>query len=367
MKKILHIQVFPKMSGVQKVSLDILKFLSESEYEKHIVFSADMNENDKNHCKRLFENIGCKVIFLDSLKRSIGIHDISTIKDLYSLCKREKYDIVHTNSTKPGIVGRIAATMAGVPKVIHTVHGLAFHKFVKFPKWQFYWLCEMIGSLFCDKIVVVNKYYLKYFKWFKNKTVTIYNGVDFSQKPLWNICREDNEIRILFVGRLSLPKDPLTMLRAFNIVANEREGVRLTIVGDGELEVECRNYIKNNQLENKVVMEGWQNIVEGYYASHDIFITTSIYEAFGLVFLDAGYYQLPTIATSVEGIPEVIEDQITGLLSAPKDVEEIAFNLIKLIDNKQLRKDMGEQAKKHVMEKFDVSQMVKSYYDIYNS
>jgi glycosyltransferase involved in cell wall biosynthesis len=181
MKKILHIQVLPKLTGVQRISLEILKGLPHDEYDKYILFSNNGVDNTlKLICREAFEKSGIKVLFCHTLYREIGIRDIQAFIEIYKLCKQEKFDIVHTHSTKPGIIGRIAATLAHVPYVIHTVHGLAFHSFVKFPKWHFYWICEMVASFFCDNIIIVNNYYCKYFKLFKSKVVTIYNGVDFS-------------------------------------------------------------------------------------------------------------------------------------------------------------------------------------------
>jgi hypothetical protein len=181
MKKILHIQVLPKLSGVQRISLEILKNLPNAEYEKYVLFSNDtVDENLKTQCVEAFQKEGVKVLFSKYMYRKIGLKDIFTFFEIYKLCRQEQFDIVHTNSTKPGIIGRIPAKLAHVPLVIHTVHGLAFHKFIKFPKWQFYWFCEMFASFFCDKIVLVNKYYAQYFKLFKAKLITIYNGSDFS-------------------------------------------------------------------------------------------------------------------------------------------------------------------------------------------
>lgn len=325
-----------------------------------------MDSVNKNYCKTQFEKIGCRVIFLDSLKREIGVHDVKAFKDIYNLCKREKFDIVHTNSTKPGIIGRIAAKMANTPKVIHTVHGLAFHEFLKFPKWQFYWLCEMVASPFCDKIAFVNRYYTKYFKWFKKKTEVIYNGIDFSLlPPPERLEYNKRKVKLLFVGRLSEPKDPITMLSAFKIAHKCCHNLTLTIVGDGELGKDCKKYVEDNDLINYVKFEGWQNDVTRYYQSHDIFITTSIFEAFGLVFLDAGFYKLPTVATNVEGIPEVIEDKITGFLSPPKDVNKMAENILKLASDEDLRGLLGENARKRVLSKFTSEKMVDSYKELY--
>lgn len=366
MKKILHIQVLPKLSGAQKISLEIFKTLPNDQFEKWILFSDSTEAGDQQACIDAFEATGAKVILSSKLKRAIGISDFAATKEIYTLCKKEKFNIVHTHSTKPGIVGRIAATMARVPMVIHTVHGLAFHKFIKFPKWQFYWACEMVASLFCDKIIMVNKFYGKYFVWFKRKTSTIYNGIDFSQ--LINIEKQENKYpRVLFVGRLDEQKDPLTLLRAAKIVVAKHPETILTLVGDGELYGKCTDFIYENNLGDNIKLEGWQNQVSKYYASHDIFAAPSIYESFGLMFVEAGFYNLPIVASNVEGIPEVVADNQTGFLCNAKDVATLASNIIKLIEDKQLRDRMGQTAKNRVKKLFSNKQMTKKYIDIYKS
>ena len=149
--KILHIQVLPKLSGVQRVSLEIMKSLPDSQYDKWILFSDSTDVGDREQCEREFRRAGVRVISSNKMKRAIGLSDIGAVREIYRLCRRERFDIVHTHSTKPGVVGRIAATLARTPRVIHTVHGLAFHKFVGLPRWLFYWGCEMFASLFCDR------------------------------------------------------------------------------------------------------------------------------------------------------------------------------------------------------------------------
>ena len=117
MKKILHIQVLPKLSGAQKVSLDILRSLP-TEYDKYILFGDLLDSGDKADCIKQFEKVGVKVLLLSELKREICWNDIYAFWKIFKLCKKEKFDIVHTNSTRPGIIGRIAATLAGVPLVV---------------------------------------------------------------------------------------------------------------------------------------------------------------------------------------------------------------------------------------------------------
>lgn len=367
-KKILHIQVLPKLSGVQKISLEIFKNLSDDEYEKWIFFSADMDEDNKNICTKAFEAVGTKVVFSQRLRREISFRDFPAFWEIYRLCKKERFDIVHTNSTKPGIIGRIAATFAGIPLVIHTVHGLSFHDFTKFPKWQFYWFCEMLASIFCHKIVLVNQYYKKHFKWFDGKVTTIHNSLDFSEFPdTQSIEREKSPAKILFVGRLDEQKDPITLLQAAKKVIKTAPQTLFTLVGDGSKYDECKLFIGQNNLENNVFLEGWKTDVLKYYPTHDIFCSSSIYEAFGLIFLEAGYYGLPVVTTNVEGISEVVINEHTGLLSAPKDADKLAENILKLLKNNKLRKDYGENAKKWVTTQFAIDKMVKEYAKMYKN
>lgn len=370
MKKILHILVLPKMAGSQKIALEILRGLPDTEYDKWVLFSAkeDTSPAESDYCEERFREAGARVLYSKHMKRAIGPRDIPATREIYRLCRKERFDIVHTHSTKPGIIGRFAATLAGVPLVIHTVHGLAFHQFVKFPKWQFYWCCEMIASLFCHKIVLVNRFYRKHFKAFRHKTQTVYNGVDFGLLPApLPAADEPGHPKILFVGRLDRPKDPLTLLKAARIVVDRIPQARFTLVGDGEKYDECVKFVRDNGLEENVTLAGWQDNVAPFYASHRIFVAPSIYESFGLMFVEAGYYRLPVVATCVEGIPEIVLDNKTGLLSEPGDPEKIAGNIIRLIDDPALRRQMGQAAYEYVTGEFSAEKMVEQYRKIYEN
>lgn len=367
MKKILHIQVLPIFSGVQRISYDILKSLPSSDYEKTIMFSLQGTNEQRVIIKNYFNNIGVKVVFSKYLVREINLKkDWYAFFEIYSFCKKEHFDIVHTNSTKPGIIGRLAATFAKVPLVIHTVHGIAFNKFISFPKRQFYWLCEIFASCFCHRIVLVNDYYKKYFKIFKHKLTKIYNGVDYAKfSSIKEVAHDDGKIRVLFVGRLDLQKNPLSLLKTAKIILEKRKDVLFTLVGDGEFYGACKNYIEENNLIENVTLSGWSSEPEKFYSESDIFMASSIYESFGLMFLEAGFFSLPSCATNVEGIPEVISDGITGLLCNPNDEESMANNILKLCNDKELRVKMGKAAKKRSEEFFNIENMTNAYKQIY--
>ena len=172
-------------------------------------------------------------------------------------------------------------------------------------------------------------------------------------------------VKILFVGRLDAQKDPLTLLQsAYEVIQNEPETC-FTLVGDGELYRDCKDFIKNTNLENNVFLAGWQDDVAEYYQTHHIFAASSIYEAFGLMFVEAGYYKLAVAATNVEGVPEVVEDNVTGLLSPPRDPHLLAQNILYLIRNKEQRKYMGENGYRRVTSLFSSKQMIEKYQELY--
>jgi glycosyltransferase involved in cell wall biosynthesis len=155
------------------------------------------------------------------------------------------------------------------------------------------------------------------------------------------------------------------MLQAAQEVLIEEPKTCFTLVGDREQYKICDKFIKNNHLENNDYLAGWQSDVTSYYRTHHIFMASSIYEAFGLIFVEAGYYKLPVVATNVEGIPEVIEDKVTGLLSPPRNSHVLAQNTLKLIRNREQRIYMGEMAYKRVTSMFSSTYMVKQYKKLY--
>ena len=171
--------------------------------------------------------------------------------------------------------------------------------------------------------------------------------------------------KILFVGRLDKQKNPLMLLEVAKEVILRYPRTIFTIIGDGEKYMECKNYIDDNELSRNVFLAGWQNYVQSYYKSHDMFIMTSIYEALGLIFLEAGFHRLPTVATNVEGIPEVVLHQETGLLSSPTDVPAMIDNVCYLIEHPDERIRMGNNAFTYVTTHFTSSLMAEKYRQLY--
>ncbi|MGL9750643.1 MAG: hypothetical protein ACR5LC_03615 [Symbiopectobacterium sp.] len=112
----MHVQVIPKLSGVQQVSLDILSNLY-GDYDQYVIFGGSYEATPEFIAR--FESKGITVLFVKSLRREIGCLDINATCELFHLFKKYKFDIIHTNSTKPGIIARLSAKMAVCDYVIH--------------------------------------------------------------------------------------------------------------------------------------------------------------------------------------------------------------------------------------------------------
>ncbi|MDR9888880.1 glycosyltransferase family 4 protein [Pseudenterobacter timonensis] len=364
--KIAHVQVIPKLSGVQQITLDILSGLDRNskcagEITDKTVICGEIFDND---FVELFSVQGIKIISIPSLKREIGLHDVKCFFELYKLFRNEQYNIVHTNSTKPGIIARIAAKCAGTKRVIHTVHGIAFHAHANIISRLIFYILENIATLFGDVNITVNKLYTKYYPFVKSKV--IYNGVDFEKlTPVKNT--KINEMHFAFFGRLDEQKNPLEFIKAVKIVLNTYSGPikpKFTLAGDGELRNKCCQMVADFNLQDKIYMPGWINDKSKFLNEVDVLCQPSKWEAFGLVFVEAAYFGIPSIATNVEGIPEVVLPSETGILY-DGGAEALAACMLSYLTDRQLLAEHGINAKKYVTQNFTKEKMVSEYCSVY--
>lgn len=364
--KIAHVQVIPKLSGVQQITLDILSGLDKdyNETDQAIEKVVICGEFIDNNFVDVFKNEGIKLIPIPSLKRNIGLHDIKCFIELYKLFKNNKYDIVHTNSTKPGIIARIAAKCAGSKRIIHTVHGIAFHVHTHVLTRVIYYVLENIATLFGDVNVTVNKKYTKYYPFVKSKV--IYNGVDFN-KLIPQKRNTANELHFAFLGRLDEQKNPLEFIKAASIVLSKYTGQikpTFTLAGDGELREKCSRLIAELNLNDKISMPGWVKDKNKFFNTIDVLCQPSKWEAFGLVFVEAAYFGIPSIATDVEGIPEVVLASETGMLYKG-GAEALAETILFYLNNNDMVVEHGNNAKNYVTKHFSKERMISEYSSIY--
>ena len=206
----------------------------------------------------------------------------------------------------------------------------------------------------------------------KKKTINVIPfGVDTKLlKNLNNKKRIYNKskIKIGFVKHLQPKYGPHVLLVAFKKVVNEYPNVELIIVGKGYLENKLKNMAINLKIENKVKFLGYypQNKIKDVYLDIDIFVMPSKSEAFGVAAIESQSMEIPVVASRIGGIPEAVQDGITGILVKPGDSDELADELMRLIKNDEMRFKMGVNGRKFVKKNYEwannVDQMEKIYF-----
>ncbi len=374
--KILHVQVSPVFSGAVKFSFDILSNLDKEKYDPYIIYSntEPVNQNLKDEFIKRFEQNGIKTIGSKYLKRKISFADIRSVFELYYIIKGISPDIVNSISSKPWIICSLLSLFVKRPRFIHTIQGLSWHSGISFFKRKFYYFLEWFAALGNDKIVFVNRLYMKDFKYFADKSVYIPNCLEFRKADSFS-NEESVDVRLLFIGRIDPQKDILTLLKAFNLVVRKSLliNIYLDIVGDdtigeGHELLKAKEFIaKNPGLSRLVRFHGWHSNIDPFLAKSNIFISTSIYEGFGIVFLEAGNYYLPVISTNVDGIPEVVRHGSGGLLAHKYDYIQIAEYIETLCLDKTLRLKMGQSHGSYVRTNFSKDLIVSKYDELYTN
>ena len=146
----------------------------------------------------------------------------------------------------------------------------------------------------------------------------------------------------------------------------ENKNCKLVLVGDGSQKESLKIFAKSNNLDDSIVFTGWSTDVDKFYSVADAYVMTSIWESFGLVFLDAMRHKLPIVATNTQGIPEVVKDGVTGLLSPVNDPVAIFENLNKIAKDKELRKTLGEAGHERLNQEFSYDKFIREHLNLYD-
>ena len=224
---VLHLITKLEIGGAQKHTIHTVEKLDKTKYNVFLVSSNDGPLNQ--HARSLNE---VTFIELSELKREISlINDIRVIFKLVKLLKEYKIDIIHTNSSKAGIVGRIAAKIARIPVILHTVHGFGFHDYQPAIIKQLYVNLERFTSRFTDKLIAVSSYNVK--KGLVNKIatedkyITIHSGINIESFSNVNVNKEHlrgslgikgDEAVVGNIGNFKPQKNPLDFVKMANIV-----------------------------------------------------------------------------------------------------------------------------------------------------
>ncbi len=374
MKKIrvLHLITRLAVGGAQDNTLITIKKHNRDLFDVHLA------SNPEGEWLNLAQEISDQFHPISHLVREINpFNDVLAFWEIVKLLRREKIDIVHTHSTKAGLLGRVAANLMGIPVIVHTIHGFPFHD--QMPKWQqkLYITLEKSVRYCTDFIITLSEVdrrealYYGLLDWERSQTV--YTGIDlakFTQQYDRNIIRQNLGLSpscpvIVMVGRLDPQKAPYLLIEAFTKVVVKHDDAILLLVGDGELRPQLESQVQKEKLENNVKFLGaCQNVPEILQGS-DIFCFTSLWEAMGRSMIEAAITGLPVVVPRLGGIPEVITHMESGLIFEPGNINQVVEHLIYLIENPEERIRLGKNAQIKISRLFDANEMVKQIEAIY--
>lgn len=375
MKKVKIIYFITKSvwGGAQKYVYDFAVSLPKNIYELLVVAGSEGGV-----LLTKLQDANIKTIHLENFGRNIKIvNDFKIFRKIIKIIKTEHPDIIHLNSSKMGALGALAGKLYNIP-TIFTAHGWAFNEerpalqklLIKIAVWLTIFISTKTIAV-SDKV----KKDVLLFPFISKKVSVINNGIIVPNLLSKTKAREKllpsklhiNTLVLGTISELHTNKGLIYTLGALNTLSKKFLEIPIfyVVIGEGEERKALEDYVKKHNLSSVVFFAGAIDNASQFLNAFDVFILSSITEAFPYTLLEAGHVGLPVIATDVGGVSEIIENNKTGLLIKSKSDEEIINAILFYLKSDTLRKKYGSALKEKVSNSFSKDKMLKKTVDIY--
>ncbi len=377
--RVLHIITRLIVGGAQENTLLSVEGLDRmADYDVTLVTGVD-NGPEGDLLARARANT--RLIVVPELGRNINpFADIKALWALYRLIRRGRYHIVHTHSSKAGVLGRIAAKMAGTPIIVHTLHSLVFHDYQPLLINRLWWAVKKICAPMTDHFISVSSIISRKAIAARiappEKFTTIYSGMELD----WFLRAEIDPSAIR--REFSIPEDALVVgkiarlfplkghdqfLDAAPEIVKRNPGVRFFFVGDGVLYDHLRRRAEKLGILENCVFAGLipRERIPEMISAMDVLVHTSLREGLARVLPQALAMKKPCVSFDIDGAPEVVIPDETGYLVEPDDARGLADAVSRLLADSDLRRRMGEAGRRLVDPAFRAETMVDQISTIY--
>jgi len=344
----------------------------DRESVEHILITGRCESNEVDYLTS--HEISGDVIYMNKIQRSIlPFADLRALINLIRILRRIQPDIVHTHTSKAGVLGRIAAKIANPRTVIiHTYHGHILYGYFSKPIVRLVVSLERFLSRFTNVLVAVSNQVKSDLSncgiGKKSEWEVIHPGIKFKPpiskfQAKLNLNIDQQKTTIAWVGRFTDIKNPNLAIETMQrIVEQNCEGFELIMVGGGELLESCQK--KARDLDLPVRFTGVIDNSVDYLAASELLLITSNNEGMPLVLLEAASQRVPAVSTAVGGIPDFILDGVNGYL-VDANAEQIASVVRKLAANEGPRSQAGEFAFEEALQNYTVETSAKNHLKIY--
>lgn len=361
------------------------------EYET-LLLGGEKDDSEEGS-EHILEDLGIKPVIISEMKREINVkEDRAAYLKIKSIIKEFKPDIVHTHASKAGTLGRLAAFSMNVPVVVHTFHGHVFHSYFGKLKTEFYKNVERYLAMRSSKIIAISEKQKEELSQVHRicpakKIEVIPLGFDLNKfnenkdenrKIFRNRYKiSDDEIVVSIIGRIVPVKNHELFLRAIkNVKDRTKKRIRAFVVGDGEDRIKTENFALSLGLDISdwlqsgkvatITFTSWIKEVELVTAGSDVIAMTSMNEGTPVSLIEAQAAGKPIVSTNVGGIENITIPGVTALLSDRFHVENFSSNLLKLIEDDELRSSMSMKGWEFVKENYHYNRLITDMENLYS-
>ncbi len=294
---------------------------------------------------------GVRVFLVPSLGRAVSLRsDLQALKECINVICALRPALVHVHSSKAGLLGRLAAQLTHIP-VIYTAHGWGFKPGVPLLRRLLVWLSEWLSAPFGDAIICVSRHDLQLAQRYRlGRRCPLYyipNGLS----PADSVAEPSRAaVTIVMTARFQEPKDQALLLRAFALTRHT--DTHLQLIGSGPGLAAMQALAQQLAIAANVHFLGDREDVPALLEQAQLFVLASRYEGLPISILEAMRAGLPVIASSVGGIPELVEDGVTGLLVPGGDLQALTLALRRLLADGRLRRSMGQAGRLAFLTRF---------------
>jgi glycosyltransferase involved in cell wall biosynthesis len=343
MSRVLHVITRMDVGGSSDDTLMLVTRLAKPEFDNHLISGATVDPVPG--LSEILARAAVPWNQVPHLQRALSLpRDLAALRDLRRRMRALRPDIVHTHSSKAGFVGRLAARMAGVPRILYTPHGHVFHSYYGSPLTRVFIALERFAARFTERIVVLTdaeiEQHLAVGVGRRGQFVKIPSGVELPavQAEACGAARVRQELGLSgetpligVVARLVPVKGLRYLIAAMPEILRRCPEAHLALAGDGEQRLGLEGLARDLAVADQVHFLGFRRDAAAVTAALDVFVLPSLNEGQGRVLVTSMALGVPVVATKVGGVPEVVEDGRQGLLVPPADPQALGQAIAALL------------------------------------